>query len=138
MTLQCLAVRLAIALLRGESSSAPRHTRAAGCVTDGLVRDVRMIRGMEFPVFAGGIGPLDSKGRGTIIRIDVSIECRGVPVRPGDWIFGDIDGIVVIPLGLVERVTMLALEKVDRESTVRKELAAGEKLATAFARHQIL
>src|SRR5690348_12098023 len=39
---------------------------AAGCVTDGLVRDVRFIREMRFPVFAAGIGPLDSKGRGVV------------------------------------------------------------------------
>jgi len=111
---------------------------AAGCVTDGLVRDVRLIREMRFPVFSGGIGPLDSKGRGEVKAIDVPVECGGVPIRPGDWIFGDVDGVVVIPAELCERTIELSLEKVLAENTVRQELAAGEPLATVFARHGIL
>jgi 4-hydroxy-4-methyl-2-oxoglutarate aldolase len=111
---------------------------AAGCVTDGLVRDVRLIRKMSFPVFSGGIGPLDSKGRGIVAAIDVPVECGGVPVRPHDWIFGDVDGVVVIPAELAERAIHLSLEKVQAENTVRDELAKGEKLAVVFARHGIL
>jgi regulator of RNase E activity RraA len=107
-------------------------------VTDGLVRDVRLIREMRFPVFSGGIGPLDSKGRGVVMAIGVPVECGGVPIRPGDWIFGDIDGVVVIPAELAEKTVELALKKVQDENTVRAELAAGEPLATVFARHGIL
>jgi 4-hydroxy-4-methyl-2-oxoglutarate aldolase len=119
-------------------TTAARARGAAGCVTDGLVRDVRLIREMRFPVFSGGIGPLDTKGRGIVVAIDVPIECGGVPVAPGDWIFGDADGVVVIPSGLCERAVERALEKVVAENTVRAELAAGEPLATVFARHGIL
>jgi regulator of RNase E activity RraA len=119
-------------------STAAQARKAAGCVTDGLVRDVRLIREIKFPVFAGGIGPLDSKGRGVVTNIDVPIECGNVPIRPGDWILGDVDGVVVIPDAIAEKVITLSLEKVDRETTVRQELAAGEKLSVVFARHQIL
>jgi 4-hydroxy-4-methyl-2-oxoglutarate aldolase len=119
-------------------STAARARHAAGCVTDGLVRDVRTIRSMRFPVFAGGIGPLDSKGRGIVMKIDVPVECGGVAVASGDWIFGDVDGVVVIPEAIAEEVITLSLEKVTQETTVRKELEAGEPLATVFARHQIL
>lgn len=123
----------------GELLSTAAHARkAAGVVTDGLVRDVRLIREMGFPVFAGGIGPLDSKGRGEVRAIDIPIECAGISVRPGDWIFGDVDGVVILPADLAEKAVTLALEKVDQENTVREELAAGESLATVFARHQIL
>ena len=118
--------------------TAARARKAAGAVTDGLVRDVRLIREMRFPVFAGGIGPLDSKGRGVVMEIDTPIVCGGVAVRPGDWIFGDVDGVVVIPADLAEEAIRLSLEKVDRETTVREELAAGEPLADVFARHQVL
>ena len=69
-------------------------------MTDGLVRDIRLIREMRFPVFHGGIGPLDSKGRGKVMEIDVPVECGGVRVAPGDWIFGDVDGVVRDPRGL--------------------------------------
>ena len=119
-------------------TTAAQARQAAGCVTDGLVRDVRLIREMRFPVFSGGIGPLDSKGRGVVMAIDVPVECGGMAMRPGDWIFGDVDGVVVIPADLCERTIELALEKVLHENEVRQELAAGERLATVFARHGIL
>ena len=119
-------------------TTACRAREAAGCVTDGLVRDVRLIREMRFPVFAGAIGPLDSKGRGEVKSIDVPVECGGVPIAPGDWIFGDVDGVVVIPGALCERTVELALAKALEENTVRAELAAGEPLSVVFARHGIL
>ena len=94
---------------------------------------------MGFPVFAGGIGPLDSKGRGMVMAIDVPVECGGVPVRPGDWIFGDVDGVVVIPGGdRREGDRAVARRRSRQETTVRDELAAGELLASVFARHGIL
>ncbi len=119
-------------------TTAARARGAAGCVTDGLVRDVRLIREMRFPVFSGGIGPLDSKGRGIVLAIDEPAESGGVPIRPGDWMFGDVDGVVVIPADMAERTIELALEKALAENTVREELAAGDKLADVFARHGIL
>jgi regulator of RNase E activity RraA len=123
----------------GELLTTASHARkAAGCVTDGLVRDVRLIREMRFPVFAGAIGPLDSKGRGEVKAIDVPVECGGVPIAPGDWIFGDVDGVVVLPAALAEKAVELALEKALAENTVREELAAGEPLAIVFKRHGIL
>ena len=51
---------------------------AAGCVTDGLVRDVRQIKAMGFAVFHGGIGPLDTKGRARMMERDIPVECAGV------------------------------------------------------------
>lgn len=119
-------------------STTARARGAAGCVTDGLVRDVRLIREMRFPVFAGGIGPLDSKGRGMVMRIDVPVECGGARVRPGDWIFGDVDGVVVIPDALAGETLRRALAKVESENTVREELASGQLLRDVFARHGIL
>ena len=111
---------------------------AAGCVTDGLVRDVRIIRSMAFPVFAGGIGPLDLRGRGQVMQINVPIKCGGARVTPGDWIFGDVDGVMVIPAAVCERTLELALDKVEKETTVRQELARGDLLSDVFARHGIL
>lgn len=119
-------------------TTASQARKAAGCVTDGLVRDVRLIREMQFPLFASGIGPLDSKGRGEVKAIDVPVECAGVPVAPGDWIFGDVDGVCVIPAALAEKTVAMALKKVVEENTVRAELAAGEPLAVVFQRHGIL
>ena len=119
-------------------STASRARGAAGVVMDGLTRDVRAIREMKFPVFAGGIGPLDSKGRGKVMAIDVPVEVAGARVEPGDLVFGDADGVVVIPKAAEEQVIAAALAKVQGENETRDALARGEKLADVFRRHGIL
>lgn len=111
---------------------------AVGCVTDGLVRDVRQIRELRFPVFHGGIGPLDSKGRGEMMAMDVPVELAGVRVLPGDFVFGDVDGVVVIPQAHAAETFRLALEKVSAENRTRDELRAGAKLAEVYARYGVL
>jgi regulator of RNase E activity RraA len=111
---------------------------AAGCVTDGLVRDVKQIREMRFPVFCGGIGPLDTKGRARMVERDVPVQCAGVTVRPGDLVFGDVDGLVVIPLEVEQEVVARALDKVSGENQSRDALRQGEKLADVFRRLGIL
>jgi regulator of RNase E activity RraA len=119
-------------------STACRARGAAGCVTDGLVRDVRAIRAMRFPVFAGGIGPLDTKGRGKVVAIDVPVECGGVSIRPGDLVFGDVDGVVVVPREIEGEILRAAFEKVAGEDRTRAALERGEKLADVFARLGVL
>ena len=112
--------------------------KAAGCVTDGLTRDIRAIRAMKFPVFHGGIGPLDSKGRGQVAAIDVPVECAGVQVEPGDLVLGDADGVIVIPKAVEDEVLAAAFEKVSGEDRTRDALRKGEKLEDVFARYGIL
>jgi len=119
-------------------STASRARGAAGCVTDGLTRDIRAIREMRFPVFHGGIGPLDSKGRGKASQIDVPIECGGVRIEPGDLVFGDADGVVVIPAALEQQVLASAFEKVSGENKTRQDLANGVKLRDVFERYGVL
>jgi regulator of RNase E activity RraA len=111
---------------------------AAGCVTDGLVRDVKRIREMRFPVFCGGIGPLDTKGRARMCERDITVMCGGVTVRPGDLVFGDADGVVVIPQQVEQDVVQRALDKVSGENQSRQALLRGEKLADVFRRLGIL
>jgi regulator of RNase E activity RraA len=119
-------------------STAARARKAAGCVTDGLTRDIARIRAMRFPVFTGGIGPLDTKGRAEMIERDEPVEIAGVRVAPGDWILGDVDGVVVVPAGRAEAVFRAALEKIAAEDTTRAELEAGDSLRAVFARHGVL
>ena len=123
----------------GELLSTAAHARgAAGCVTDGLVRDVARIRAMRFPVFAGGIGPLDTKGRAEMVEKDTAVEIAGVRVSPGDWVMGDIDGVVFIPADKAEAVFRAALDKIAAEDSTRQELAAGASLHAVYARHGVL
>ena len=119
-------------------STAAMARGASGALMDGCTRDVKAIREMKFPVFHGGIAPLDSKGRGKIMAIDVPIICAGVKVAPGDLVFGDADGVVVIPKRIEAEVLRLAFEKVKGERTTLAELREGQKLADVFARHGIL
>jgi len=119
-------------------STAARARGAAGCLTDGFVRDIKFIRKMQFPVFHGGIAPLDSKGRGKVAEIDVAIRCAGVAVSPGDLVVGDADGVVVIPRAIEAAVLDKAFAKVRGENDTRAELEGGAKLADVFARHGIL
>jgi regulator of RNase E activity RraA len=119
-------------------STAARARQAAGCVTDGLVRDVTRIRAMGFPVFHGGIGPLDTKNRAEMMAKDVPVTVAGVTISPGDWILGDADGVVVIPAGQAAAVVSAALEKITAEDTTRAELEAGHSLRSVFARHGVL
>jgi len=119
-------------------STASMARGAVGCVTDGLVRDVRQIREMRFAVFCGGIGPLDTKGRARMVERDVPVQCAGVTVRPGDLVFGDIDGVVVIPHEHEAVVVERALRKVAGENQSRDALQHGEKLASVFKRLGIL
>ena len=119
-------------------STAARARRAAGCVTDGLVRDVMRIRAMEFPVFHGGIGPLDTRNRAEMVEKDMTVTVAGVAISPGDWILGDADGVVVIPADKAEQVIRAALDKITAEDTTRSELEAGESLRAVFARHGVL
>src|SRR5919106_4563582 len=111
---------------------------AVGCVTDGLVRDTKAIRALQFPVFHGGIGPLDSKGRGEVCAIDVPLECAGVTVNPGDLVFGDADGVVVVPQPVVTQAVKKALEKVEGEDRTREELKQGARLADVFKKYGVL
>jgi 4-hydroxy-4-methyl-2-oxoglutarate aldolase len=119
-------------------STAARARGAAGCVTDGLVRDVARIRAMRFPVFHGGIGPLDTKGRAEMVEKDTPIDIAGVRVTPGDWVMGDIDGIVFIPADKADAVFRAALDKIAAEDTTRAELEAGDTLHAVYARHGVL
>lgn len=119
-------------------STAAKVRGATGALMDGCVRDIKAIRAMGFPVFHGGIAPLDSKGRGKILAIDVPIECAGVTVNSGDLIFGDADGVVVIPKVYEAQVLDLAFEKIRGERNTLADLQRGDKLSDVFARYGIL
>lgn len=111
---------------------------AAGCLTDGCIRDTNRILDLKFPVFSNGSNPSDTKYRGKMMMSDVPGEIGGVRVESGDLVFGDIDGIVIVPRKFVGEVVEKALEKVTAENTVRDEIRDGEALVDIFARYQIL
>jgi regulator of RNase E activity RraA len=122
----------------GLLSTATRARGAAGCVTDGFVRDILDIRALKLPVFHGGIAPLDSKGRGQIQAIDVPVICGGVRVAPGDFVLGDADGVVVVPQAMEAEVLKLAFGKIDGEHHSMRELRDGAYLRDVYAKYGVL
>jgi regulator of RNase E activity RraA len=119
-------------------STASRAHGAVGAVIDGLTRDAARILAMDFPVFAAGFSPLDSKGRLDGVSHGEPVRVGDCVVHPGDWVFGDIDGVVVVPAALAERALPLALEKVTGENRVRAEVARGRSVREVFDEHGIL
>jgi 4-hydroxy-4-methyl-2-oxoglutarate aldolase len=119
-------------------STAAKARGARGAVVDGLVRDVGKIEELGFPVFAAGIKPVDSMGRGIVTAYNVPVECGEVLVHPGDFVFGDRDGVVVVPRGMVKQTIELASDKVRREDNSRSELMNGAYLRDVFAKYGVL
>jgi 4-hydroxy-4-methyl-2-oxoglutarate aldolase len=119
-------------------STAARVRGARGAVVDGLVRDVRTIQKLSFPVFAAGIKPVDSRGRGQVVDYNVPVICGGVLVNPGDLIFADYDGVVAIPADLVKDALQIAHVKISKELNSRKDLLNGSYLAQVYAKYGVL
>jgi 4-hydroxy-4-methyl-2-oxoglutarate aldolase len=119
-------------------STAARARGARGVIIDGYTRDVAQIIAMKFPAFVTGTKPVDSAGRSILINHGCPVGCGDVIVHPGDIVFGDIDGVVVIPKELEKEVVSLALEKAEKENLVRDELLKGTMLRDAYAKHKVL
>jgi regulator of RNase E activity RraA len=123
----------------GELLSTAAVARGAlGCAIDGYVRDALKIIDMDFPVFTTGFRPVDSRTRSTVVAYDVAVECGGVLVHPGDIIFGDYDGIVVIPQDRLTETVEGALAKVEGENNARVMLRQGYKLRDVYDRYGVL
>lgn len=122
----------------GLLTTAARSRKARGVVTDGGARDYAEIVELGFPTFCRGLTPYDSLGRMDVVETNVAIRCGGIAVHPGDLVFADVDGIVVVPQELADEVISKAWEKVNGESKVREDLRAGASVAETFAKYRIL
>jgi regulator of RNase E activity RraA len=109
-----------------------------GCVCDSQIRDCIKIIEMGFPVYYSGIRPLDSKGRAIVMAYDVPVRCGDVLVNPGDIIFADFDGIVVIPSDVEQQVFEKAKEKIKRENLSRRDLLNGKTLKEVYNKYHAL
>ena len=101
--------------------------KIAGVVIDGAIRDVPEIRKLKFPAFARIITPTAGERKG-FGEMGVPVEVGGVRVFPGDWVFGDDDGVVVIPQKRAVEITNRAMDVLERENRIRKEIEEGGTL----------
>jgi 4-hydroxy-4-methyl-2-oxoglutarate aldolase len=117
----------------GELWSAGAAARGCiGAVVDGGIRDTGFIRRAGFPIFHRFTSPADAVGRFTVADFECPITAGGVRVNPGDYIFGDEDGVVAIPRELTTEVLAKAENVGKKENKIRAEISANRSLADLY------
>jgi len=119
-------------------STLAKRNGSTGCICDGLIRDCQQIIEIGYPIFYAGIRPLDSKGRGRVMAYDVPVRCGDVLVHPGELVFADFDGVVVVPRDLEDQVLEMADDKMGKENLTRRDLLAGRSLREVFDQYGVL
>jgi regulator of RNase E activity RraA len=123
----------------GEILTATARARgAAGAVVNGFHRDSPQVLEQNWPVFSRGRFAQDSSVRTKVVDYRCPIEIGGVWIDPGDLVFGDLDGVVIIPRRHESEVIRKALEKARGEKLVRKEIEGGMSSTAAFQKYGIL
>jgi regulator of RNase E activity RraA len=119
-------------------STRARKLGSRGAVLNGYVRDTAAILQMGFPTFSFGSYGQDSAPRHKVVDFRIPMEIGAARVRPGDIIFGDIDGVLIVPAEAEREVFSLAIEKARGEKLVRKAIEAGSSAVDAFAKFGIM
>ena len=104
-----------------------------GVLLDGYARDLKALKKMKFPLFYKGRDPRTSKGRCEINECQVQVTLGGVTIHPGDYIFGDLDGVVVIPKDSVDEILEDSFLTVEKENSVREKLQDGVSLQEVYS-----
>jgi regulator of RNase E activity RraA len=115
-----------------------RKLGAAGAVLNGYLRDTKAVLNLNFPSFCWGSYGQDSAPRYKVVDFRIAVEIGAVRIRPSDFIFGDIDGVCVVPYEEGDEVFTKALEKARGEKLVRKALEEGSSAVAAFEKHGIM
>lgn len=123
------------ALWGGLMTAGVQQRGAVGAVVDGGVRDLHQILPLGFAVHAAYRSPLDIRGRGEMVSVGEPVTFRGVPVAPGELVFADANGVVVVPSGAELAVVELAEDRIGREEQTEAELKAGASPTEVYARH---
>lgn len=126
------------ALWGGLMSTRAIKLNAAGAVVDGYSRDTPEILRLNFPTFSMGTYAQDQGPRGKVIDYRVPIEFDGIRVNPGDIVFGDLDGVIIVPKEAEEEAFRLAIEKARGEKLVKQALEQGMSTVDAFAKYGIM
>ena len=119
------------------SASAKGHG-AVGTVCDGPVRDVAKVRAVGYDLWAPSSRPLDYRARMHVVSMAEPVRCGGVAVAPDDLVFGDDDGVVVVPQAAEAEVVARAIQRATAESNVLEELLGGASLREVWERWHVL
>ncbi len=112
--------------------------KASGAVVNGFHRDTKGILNLGFPCFSYGRYAQDQAPRGKVIDFRVPIEIEGVRVVPGDIVFGDLDGVVIVPQDIEEEVIQRAYAKATGEKMVAEAILSGMGAKESFDQYGIL
>ena len=126
------------ALWGGLMSTRAIKLGAAGAVVDGWSRDTKEILNLRFPTFSLGGYAQDQGPRGKVIDYRVPIEFGGIRVNPGDIVYGDLDGVLIVPEEAVNEAFTGAIEKARGEQLVKKALQEGMSTVDAFNKFGIM
>jgi len=126
------------ALWGGLMSTRAFKLGAAGAVVDGYSRDTPEILRLNFPVFSMGGYAQDQGPRGKVMDYRVPIEFNGIRVNPDDIVFGDLDGVLIVPQEIAEEAFTGAIEKARGEKQVQKALEEGMSTVEAFKKFGIM
>ncbi len=126
------------ALWGGLMSTRAQKLKAAGAVVNGFSRDTNEIEQLDFPTFSAGTYAQDQGPRGKVIDYNTPIEINGIRVNPGDIIFGDRDGVLVIPQKVEKEAFEGAIGKARGEQLVKKALEEGMSTVDAFEKFGIM
>jgi 4-hydroxy-4-methyl-2-oxoglutarate aldolase len=121
------------ALWGGLMSTRAVQLGAAGAVLDGYVRDARDIEALGFPVFSRGLYAQDQAPRGRVVDFRVPVTIGEVRIAPGDLLFGDREGVLVIPREAETEAIARAVDKASAESKVAAAIKGGMSAVQAFA-----
>jgi 4-hydroxy-4-methyl-2-oxoglutarate aldolase len=146
MTHPCIEVRdrgtpFNVAIYGELSATTARAHGAVGALIDGGTRDSGHMIRMGFPVFARYRCPIEAFGRYTLLKCQVPVRISGettqtVEVQPGDFIFGEDDGVVVVPKDLVLPVLYECERVKGLEDQARHDFARGDDPVEVFQRYQ--
>ena len=134
----CTGASPRYALWGGLMSTRAMKLKAAGAVVNGYSRDTNEILHLDFPTFSFGGYAQDQGPRGKVIDYRVPIEVDGVKVNPGDIVYGDRDGVLIVPQEVVEEAFTGAIEKARGEQLVKKALEEGMSTVDAFDKFGIM
>ncbi|WP_242135616.1 RraA family protein [Aestuariivivens marinum] len=134
----CAGASPRYALWGGLMSTRALKLKAAGAVVDGYSRDTNEIEKLNFPTFSLGTYAQDQGPRGKVIDYRVPIEFNGVRINPGDIVYGDRDGVLIIPQEIEKEAFSGAIEKARGEKLVQKALEEGMSTVDAFEKFGIM
>ncbi len=134
----CTGSSFRYALWGGLMSTRALKLKAAGAVVHGFSRDTNEVLRLGFPTFSAGTYAQDQGPRGKVIDYRVPIEIGQVRIAPGDIVYGDRDGVVIVPQQIQDEVFERAIEKARGEKLVLKALQNGMSTVEAFAKFGIM